>query len=258
MRMWLRSRQQNTLHSNSFHDPRRDSRHPSQRSRTVRFGTRTGKHLLTLFAGAEVGLKKIPVVPPPRSAAKACPDPVRAVFESQLPILDPNGARTRMFSPKNPERAKVGDIIPVRLKTGEPFSGVLLSIRQRHSDSTCERKRRRRTDQAQADSPLVPCHEKKKLPRPSPFSSLYVTSSRATEFLAPEAAASNPEGALCFDQNYNSLVCFRQAGGGQAFISTGLGFLSRKNPSLSLIESLFLAMYDDSFLLCYIKEGEAL
>ncbi|KAI7470209.1 hypothetical protein KC351_g12799 [Hortaea werneckii] len=81
----------------------------------------------------EEGMKKIPVVPPPRSTTKACPDPISAVTAAQLTTLDPTGARTRLFSPTNPERAQVGDILLVRLKSGEPFSGILLNIRSRHS-----------------------------------------------------------------------------------------------------------------------------
>lgn len=89
--------------------------------------------MLTRVAGKEEGMKKIPVVPPPRSTIKACPDAISKVTESQLKVLDPTGARTRLFSPSNSDKAQVGDILLVRLKTGEPFSGVLLNIRQRHS-----------------------------------------------------------------------------------------------------------------------------
>ena len=85
------------------------------------------------LTGREEGMKKIPVVPPPRSTTKACPDPISAVTAAQLTTLDPTGARTRLFSPTNPERAQVGDILLVRLKSGEPFSGILLNIRSRHS-----------------------------------------------------------------------------------------------------------------------------
>ncbi|KAK4542288.1 hypothetical protein LTR36_006941 [Oleoguttula mirabilis] len=81
----------------------------------------------------EVGLKKIPVVPPPRSTTKACPDPIAQITQTQLTTLDPSGARTRLFSPTNPERAQVGDILLVRLRSGDPFSGTVLNIRQRHS-----------------------------------------------------------------------------------------------------------------------------
>jgi len=78
-------------------------------------------------------MRKIPVVPPPRSTKKLCPDPIAAVTASQVQTLDPTGARTRLFSPDNVDRAQVGDILLVRLKSGDHFSGVCLNIRQRHS-----------------------------------------------------------------------------------------------------------------------------
>lgn len=78
-------------------------------------------------------LKKIPVVPPPRSLAKLCPNPIANVTQDQLKVLDPTGARARLFSETNPEAAKVGDILLVRLKSGDPFAGVCLVIRKRNS-----------------------------------------------------------------------------------------------------------------------------
>lgn len=81
----------------------------------------------------EAHLKRIPIVPPPRSTTKACPDPIAKITEAQFKTLDPTGARTRLFSPTNRERAQVGDILLVRLRTGDPYSGILLNIRQRHS-----------------------------------------------------------------------------------------------------------------------------
>jgi len=77
-------------------------------------------------------MKKIPVVPPPRSTNKLCPDPISAVTAAQMRVLDPTGARTRLFSADNKEPAKVGDILLVRLKSGDPFAGVCLNIRKRH------------------------------------------------------------------------------------------------------------------------------
>ncbi|KAF2768729.1 hypothetical protein EJ03DRAFT_114148 [Teratosphaeria nubilosa] len=82
---------------------------------------------------AETGLKRIPVVPPPRSTLKACPDPIAALTATQMRVLDPTGARTRLFSPTNPERVQPGDILLVRHRSGDPWSGVVLNIRRRHS-----------------------------------------------------------------------------------------------------------------------------
>ncbi|KAK3073347.1 hypothetical protein LTR53_005143 [Teratosphaeriaceae sp. CCFEE 6253] len=81
----------------------------------------------------ETGLKRIPVVPPPRSTTKLCPAPITAVTANQLLALDPSGARTRLFAASNPERVQPGDILLVRLRTGDPVSGTVLSIRRRHS-----------------------------------------------------------------------------------------------------------------------------
>ncbi|WPG98361.1 54s ribosomal protein subunit img1, mitochondrial [Acrodontium crateriforme] len=81
----------------------------------------------------EVNMKKIAVVPPPRSIKKVCPDPIEALYQSQLKTLDPTGARTRLFAKTNVDRAQVGDILLVRLKSGDPFSGVCINIRRRHS-----------------------------------------------------------------------------------------------------------------------------
>ncbi|GAB7360593.1 hypothetical protein MBLNU230_g0475t1 [Neophaeotheca triangularis] len=78
----------------------------------------------------EEGFKKIPVYPAPRSTIKTCPDAIAAVTAKQLQVLDPTGARSRLFSKTNPERAQQGDILLVRLKNGDPFAGVCLSIRR--------------------------------------------------------------------------------------------------------------------------------
>lgn len=54
---------------------------------------------------------------------------------SQTTLLDPTGARTRLFSKDNPERARVGDILLVRQRTGDPFAGVCIDIRRRGVDT---------------------------------------------------------------------------------------------------------------------------
>ncbi|OCK91164.1 mitochondrial ribosomal protein-like protein [Cenococcum geophilum 1.58] len=80
-------------------------------------------------------VKEIPTFQPPPSARKTCSDPIAAVTSSQLALLDPAGARTRLFSKKNPEAARVGDILLVRLRNGDPFAGVCLNIRRRGIDT---------------------------------------------------------------------------------------------------------------------------
>jgi large subunit ribosomal protein L19 len=75
-------------------------------------------------------MRKIPVANQVQSTRKRCPDPVAAITTSQIAALDPTGARTRLFSPDNVDRARVGDILLVRQKSGDPFSGVCLNIKQ--------------------------------------------------------------------------------------------------------------------------------
>ncbi|KAL4868540.1 hypothetical protein BDV12DRAFT_197234 [Aspergillus spectabilis] len=74
--------------------------------------------------------KKIKVYPAPPSAASKCKDPVAAVRESQLAVLDPSGERRALVDyRRNPRSVKVGDILRVTFKNGDPFSGVCLSIK---------------------------------------------------------------------------------------------------------------------------------
>lgn len=54
---------------------------------------------------------------------------------SQIRVLDPTGARTRLFAKENPERARVGDILLVRQRNGDPFAGVCIDIRRRGVDT---------------------------------------------------------------------------------------------------------------------------
>ena len=77
-------------------------------------------------------MKKIKVLPSPRSPKKTCPDPIKEITNQQISTLDPTGARTRLFAPSNPDRVKPGDILLVRLKNSDPFSGICMNIRQRH------------------------------------------------------------------------------------------------------------------------------
>ncbi|POS88034.1 mitochondrial ribosomal protein-like protein [Erysiphe pulchra] len=79
--------------------------------------------------------RKITVYPPPPSPAQKCKEPVKDLTSSQISILDPTGARTHLFSRANPEAAKVGDVLLVRLRDGEPFAGVCINIRRRGVDT---------------------------------------------------------------------------------------------------------------------------
>lgn len=80
-------------------------------------------------------MRKIPVYPQPPSTSRNCKDPIAALTQSQLAVLDPNGARSRLFTKENPDRAQVGDILLVRLKSGDPFAGVCLNIRRTGIDT---------------------------------------------------------------------------------------------------------------------------
>ena len=79
--------------------------------------------------------KKIPVLPSLPSYTNICREPLKLFNAQQVAALDASGQRTRLFSPNNPESAKVGDILLVRQSTGEPFSGVCLNVRRREQDT---------------------------------------------------------------------------------------------------------------------------
>ncbi|PKY06300.1 hypothetical protein P168DRAFT_288254 [Aspergillus campestris IBT 28561] len=81
--------------------------------------------------------KKLKVYPPPASATTTCKDAVGAVNQSQLETLDPTGERKALFDyRRNPRSVKVGDIVRVTFKNGDPFAGVCLSIRLRGHDTS--------------------------------------------------------------------------------------------------------------------------
>jgi ribosomal protein L19 len=88
-----------------------------------------------MFPDSEHSMKKIPVFPAVPSARANCKDPIAAVTQSQISTLDPTGARTRLFSRENVDRANVGDILLVRLKNGDQYAGVCLNIRRQGVDT---------------------------------------------------------------------------------------------------------------------------
>ncbi|KAF2841309.1 hypothetical protein M501DRAFT_1055447 [Patellaria atrata CBS 101060] len=79
--------------------------------------------------------KRIKAIPSPPSAHNICPTPLATITASQLSVLDPTGARTRLFAKTNPDAAKVGDVLLVRFRSGDPFAGVCLNIRRRGVDT---------------------------------------------------------------------------------------------------------------------------
>ncbi|PYH88988.1 hypothetical protein BO71DRAFT_435216 [Aspergillus ellipticus CBS 707.79] len=78
-----------------------------------------------------------PIPPPPPSPCTKCKDPVAAVEEAQLAVLDPTGERRALFDyRRSPRSVKPGDIVRVTFKNGDPFNGVCLSIRLRGLDTS--------------------------------------------------------------------------------------------------------------------------
>ncbi|KAJ6110725.1 Ribosomal protein L19 [Penicillium sp. IBT 16267x] len=81
--------------------------------------------------------KPVKVYPAPPSTSKACKDPIAKITESQLAVLDPKGERKALFDyRRNPRSIKAGDIVRVTFKNGDPFNGVVLSIKLRGIDTS--------------------------------------------------------------------------------------------------------------------------
>ena len=78
--------------------------------------------------------KEITVYPPPPKPK--CKEPLKEFTADQLAVLDPTGERQALFNYKNKHGAKVGDILRVTFKNGEPFSGVCINIRSRGIDTS--------------------------------------------------------------------------------------------------------------------------
>ena len=79
--------------------------------------------------------KKLKTYPPPPTPANLFKEPIKDLHIEQIALLDPTGVRTKLFAKDNPEAARVGDILLVRLKTGDPFAGVCINIRRRGVDT---------------------------------------------------------------------------------------------------------------------------
>lgn len=73
--------------------------------------------------------RQIIVHPPPPSERERCKEPIKVIEAQELARLDPTGARTRLFDRANKDRPMPGDILLVTFKSGEPFSGVIISIK---------------------------------------------------------------------------------------------------------------------------------
>ncbi|KPM41553.1 hypothetical protein AK830_g5029 [Neonectria ditissima] len=80
-------------------------------------------------------ITKFAVWPPVPSIRSTHPDPMPVLREKQIAKLDPTGARTRLFSREHQDSAKVGDVLMVSTKAGEPFAGAFIQIRRRGQDT---------------------------------------------------------------------------------------------------------------------------
>jgi large subunit ribosomal protein L19 len=61
---------------------------------------------------------------------------LEAFSDAQIRLRDPTGARTALFSRSNRYGAHVGDVLMVTMRRGgEPFAGVLMSIRRAGIDT---------------------------------------------------------------------------------------------------------------------------
>jgi ribosomal protein L19 len=58
-----------------------------------------------------------------------------ALRQQEIARLDATGARTRLFSRNHADSAKVGDVLMVTTKSGEPFSGAFIQMRRRGVDT---------------------------------------------------------------------------------------------------------------------------
>ncbi|KAF2753928.1 hypothetical protein EJ05DRAFT_504525 [Pseudovirgaria hyperparasitica] len=81
-------------------------------------------------AAPEPKHKKIKIHNPPVSEALRCPTPTITWNQQQVAALDPLGQRERLFSRSYPEHANVGDVLLVKLRNGDPFVGVCISIKR--------------------------------------------------------------------------------------------------------------------------------
>ncbi|KAJ5908311.1 hypothetical protein N7495_000993 [Penicillium taxi] len=85
----------------------------------------------------EAAPKPIKIYPAPASTRKVCKNPVAKVTEMQLASLDPKGERKALFDyRRNPRSVKPGDIVRFTFKNGDPFNGVVLSIKLRGIDTS--------------------------------------------------------------------------------------------------------------------------
>jgi ribosomal protein L19 len=96
----------------------------------VALNDRKSKTLRTAFAvyPTTTAAGTAPLVPPPVNV-------LQSLHEAQIKKMDPTGARTALFA-KTREATKPGDVLMVtHRRGGEPFAGVVMSIRRRGIDT---------------------------------------------------------------------------------------------------------------------------
>lgn len=89
--------------------------------------------LLISFPAPYEPKRRIKIHPPIKGPPSK--NPIEDLTAAAIAILDPSGARQKMFSRHNKDSIRPGDILQVRRRNGDPFSGVLLNIRRRGIDT---------------------------------------------------------------------------------------------------------------------------
>lgn len=149
--LFHRSRPQNRRHlttsqphasilglGDSWYDPKHEARHINDPLRfPIPFPRGpTPLQLAKRRHQARLNPNRIKVYPSLVPSARArCKAPLDTITSHQLTVLDPTGARQKLFDKRNNEGAKVGDILLVRTREGEPFAGVCINIRRRGVDT---------------------------------------------------------------------------------------------------------------------------
>lgn len=91
-----------------------------------------------LRPGKSLQPRTIPITIHPQipSAYFRCREPLKAVQAAEFARLDPTGARRKLFEKNGPEAIHVRDIVMVRTRTSDPFSGVVIRIQRKQHDSS--------------------------------------------------------------------------------------------------------------------------
>ncbi|PFH61096.1 hypothetical protein XA68_18250 [Ophiocordyceps unilateralis] len=83
-------------------------------------------------------LSKFQVWPQTPTIRSTYPDPMPALKQKLIDELDVSGARTRLFSKKRRDSARMGDVLMVSLEGREPFAGVFIQIRRAGPDTAIQ------------------------------------------------------------------------------------------------------------------------